>query len=320
MRIGVLLDPLERLDPSGDTSLALIEAAQALGHESFVAETRELTIVGGRAHAPLRRIRLAAGRMDGPRWIVPSPWFELDAAQGLVPLETLDALLFRTDPPVDARYLWATYLLDRVDPTRTVLVNDPRGIRAANEKLFPLGYPDLIPPTVVTADGALIRAFVDDHGKAVAKPIDGFAGRGALRLVSDDPNIASIVEIMTSRGGQPIVVQAWVEAAQAGNKRILVYDGDVLGAVDRLVEPRDFRTGNPCATAPLTGRDVEIVRRLGPGLRELGLRLVGLDVIGDRLIEVNVTSPGGIRQAEGLGLAGMARTVIERIEAECRRR
>lgn len=320
MRLGIVLDPLEHLDPSGDTSLALIEAAQALGHESFVAETRDLTIMDGRAQAPLRRIRLAEGRMDGPRWIVPSPWYELDAADGQVPLDTLDALLFRTDPPVDARYLWATYLLDAVDPDRTVLVNDPRGIRAANEKLLPLRFPDLIPPTLVTADGGLIRSFVDEHGMCVAKPIDGFAGRGALRLRTDDPNVASIVEVMTARSAQPIVVQAWVEAAADGNKRILVYDGEAIGAVNRLVQPRDFRTGNPSSAALLGARDRGIVTALAPTLRDLGLRLAGLDVIGGYLIEVNVTSPGGIRQAEGLGLAGMARDVIERIEAECRRR
>lgn len=320
MRIGVVLDPLERLDPAGDTSLALIEAAQALGHESFVTQTRDLAIIDGRVHAPLRRIRLAGGHMDGPRWIAPNPWCELDVGDGLVDLATMDAILFRTDPPVDSRYLWATYLLDRVDPSRTVLVNDPHGLRSANEKLFPLRFPDLIPPTIVTAEATRIRAFVDEHGAGVAKPIDGYAGRGALRLQADDPNVGSIVEVMTARGAQPIVVQAWVQAASAGNKRILVYDGEALGAVNRLVEPRDFRTGNPSSAVPLDARDLEIVARLAPAMRDLGLRLAGLDVIGEYLIEVNVTSPGGIRQAEGLGLAGMARAVIERIEAESRRR
>jgi glutathione synthase len=217
MRIGIVLDPLERLDPSGDSSLALIEAAQALGHESFVAETRELTLVDGRTCAPLRRIHLAGGHMQGPRWVAPDPWCTLEPAGGLTALETLDALLFRTDPPVDARYLWATYLLDRVDPRRTVMVNDPRGIRAANEKLFALRFPELMPPTIVTADGGLIRSFVDTHGTAVAKPIDGFAGRGVLRLQADDPNVASIVEVMTARGAQPIVAQAWVAAASGGS-------------------------------------------------------------------------------------------------------
>ncbi len=320
MKLAVVADPLAQLDPSGDTSLALIEAAQELGHESFVTDTRGLTIAAGRVQAPLRRVRLAAGRMDGPRWIVPERWYELDPPDGLVALDAMDAVLFRTDPPVDVRYLWATYLLDSIDPARTVLVNDPRGIRAANEKLFPLRYPDLIPPTLVTADAAHIRRFVDGHGRAIAKPIDGYAGRGVLVLDGDDQNVASIVEVMTCRGAQPIVVQAWLPAATAGNKRILLYAGEVLGAVNRSIEPADFRTGNPDVAVPLTAHELEIVERLRPDLGRLGLRLVGLDVIGETLIEVNVTSPGGIRQAQGLGLAGMARTVIECIEAEARRR
>ncbi len=320
MRLAFVADPLDRLDPSGDASIALIEAAQALGHELFVTETRLLTLMRGRVHAPLRRIRLTAGTTDGPRWIVPDPWHELDPSDGLVPLDGLDVVLFRTDPPVDARYLWASWLLDAIDPARTVLVNDPRGVRDANEKLFALRYPDLCPPTLVTADATLIRRFVDEHGRAVAKPVDGFAGRGVLVLDGDDPNVPSIVEIMTDRGAHPIVVQAWLAASAGGNRRILLYDGEVLGAVNRPVEPRDFRTGNPNQAVDLTAREREIVARLRPDLCRAGLRLVGLDVIGDQLIEVNVTSPGGIRQAQGLGLAGMARTVIESIEAEVARR
>jgi glutathione synthase len=316
VKLAVVLDPLERLDPTGDTSLALVEAAQGLGHESFIVETQQLTIVDGQLSAPLRRIHLAKGHMDGPRWVAPEPWCEIEGPRGLVPLASMDAVLFRTDPPVDRLYLWASYLLDAIDATRTVLVNDPRGVRQANEKLFPLRFPDLVPPTLVTADQALIRGFVDEYGRAVAKPIDGHAGRGVLRLEIDDPNVPSIVEVMTARGSQPIVVQAWLEEADGGNKRILVYDGEVLGAVNRPREPRDFRTGSPSAAACVTDREREIVARLKPALHRLGLRLVGLDVIGDYLIEVNVTSPGGIRQAEGLGLTGMARTVIERIEAE----
>ena len=188
MKLAFVLDPVARLDPSGDTSIALIEAAQALGHESFVAETRELAVGDGRACAPVRRIHLAGGRQDGVRWIAPDPWYELEPATGLIAFDAMDAVLFRTDPPVDARYLWATYILDAVDPARTVLVNDPRGVRDANEKLFPLRYLDLVPPTMVSADAVTIRSFVDDHGCAVGKPIDGHAGRGVLRMAAGDFN------------------------------------------------------------------------------------------------------------------------------------
>lgn len=320
MNIAVLLDPLDRIDPSGDSSLALIEAAQALGHSSYVAEARQLTVREGRVFAPLRRIHLSAGRADGPRWVVPEDWYRLGPDDGSVELGSMDAVLFRTDPPLDRRYLWATWLLDAIDTSRTILVNDPRGLRHANEKLFALRFPDLIPPTLVSGDVRLIRQFVHEHGTAVAKPIDGHAGRGVLRLASEDPNIASIVEMMTARGAEPVVVQAWVDAASSGNKRLLVYDGVILGSVDRLPQGGDFRTGNPCRVATVTARDHEIVARLRPHLRDLGLRLVGLDVIGEYLIEVNVTSPGGLRQAEGLGLAGISREVVQRIELERRTR
>lgn len=319
MNFAVVLDALERLEPSGDSSIALMEAAQALGHVCYVTEARDLTIADGRAVAPVRRVHVAAGRMEGPRWLAQDPWYRLEEPGTLTPLASFDAVLFRTDPPFDRRYLWATWLLDAVDRDRTIMVNDPRGLREANEKLFPLRYPELIPPTLVTADLRLVRRFVDEHGAAVAKPIDGHAGRGVLRLAAGDPNLASIVEIMTARGTQPLVVQAWLAASSCGSKRVVVYGGEILGAVARRVEPSDFRTGNPSGVAEVTDRDREIVVRLRPALDELGLRLVGLDVIGGDLIEVNVTSPGGIRQAEGLGLAGISRMVIERIEAERRR-
>lgn len=317
MKLAFVIDPLERLDPTGDTSLALIEAAGQLGHESFVAETHELSIAGGRARAPLRRIHLASAPMDGVRWAAPRDWYELDAVPAEPrALDEMDAVFFRTDPPVDPRYLWATWILDAVDPARTILVNDPRGIRDANEKLFALRFPDLVPPTLVSSDIAAIRRFVDATGRAVAKPIDGHAGRGVLQLRAGDPNLRSILELGTARGRQPIAVQSWVDDAVAGNRRILLWNGEVLGAVNRPVEPDDFRTGSPAEAVSLTIREREIVSTLAPELRARGLRFVGLDTIGDYLIEVNVTSPGGIRQAMGLGVPDMARDLIEALERD----
>lgn len=320
VNFAIVLDPLERIDPSGDSSLALIEAAQALGHSAYVTEARHLNFRDGELCAPLRRIHLAPGRSDGPRWVVPDEWYRLEPEADVITLGSMDAVLVRTDPPLDSRYLWTTWMLDTIDSSRTILVNDPRGLRDANEKLFALRFPDLIPSTLVSADMQSIRRFVEEHGTAVAKPIDGHAGRGVLRLAAGDPNVPSIIEVMTARASQPVVVQEWVEAAAMGNKRLLVYDGELLGSVDRLPECDDFRTGNPSRLAAVTPRDEEIVARLRPHLRELGLRLVGLDVIGEHLIEVNVTSPGGIRQAEGLGLAGISREIVQRIEAEWRMR
>jgi glutathione synthase len=320
MNLAFVLDPLERLDPTGDTSIALIEAAQRRGHDSWITDFTTLALVDGRAHASVRAISLAEGHMEHTKWTAPEPWFRLGPRSGgWRDLGEMDAVFVRTDPPVDRRYLSATYILDGVDPARTTMVNEPRGVRNANEKLFPLRFPDLVPPTLVSSDAEGIRRFVKRHGRAVAKPIDGHAGWGAVQLRSDDSNLRSLVELVTDRGAHPTVVQAWAKAATEGNKRIILFDGEILGAVNRVIEADDFRTGAPCALAPITERDHEIVERLRPVLGMEGLRLVGLDVIGDYLIEVNVTSPGGIRQAEGLGLNGIAGRLIERLE-DARRR
>jgi glutathione synthase len=167
---------------------------------------------------------------------------------------------------------------------------------------------------------AAIRDFVEQYREAVVKPIDGHAGRGVFRLIDGDPNVTSLIEVMTGRGAHPTAIQAWVPAASRGNKRILLYDSHILGAVNRVPEPADFRTGAPCSAAPITCRDREIVAEVIPALRARGLRLVGLDVIGDYLVEINVTSPGGIRQAEGLGHRGMATQVLELVARERRHR
>jgi glutathione synthase len=317
MKIAFVCDPLERLDPTGDTSLALIEAAGQLGHESFVVRTHELSIVAGRARAPLRRIRLANAPMDGVRWLAPQTWHALgDSPVEPIALDEVDAVFLRTDPPIGPTYLWATWILDAVDPVRTTLINNPRGVRDANEKLFALRFPDLVPPTIVSSDMSEIRRFVDTVGLAVMKPIDGHAGRGVLQLRAGDANLRSILELGTARGSHPTVVQAWVDDAAIGNRRILLWNGEVLGAVNRPVEPDDFRTGSPAESVTLTSREREIVSTLRPELHARGLIFVGLDTIGDFLIEVNITSPGGIRQAMGLGMPDIARDLIEALERD----
>jgi glutathione synthase len=321
MKLAFVIDPLDRLDPTGDTSVALIEAAGQLGHETFFTETHVLSLAGARARAPLRRIRVVDAAMDGVRWAAPPEWYEAgEAPTEPVDLAEMDAVFLRTDPPLDSKYLWATWILDGVDHERTVLVNDPRGVRDANEKLFALRFPALVPPTIVSSDIAEIRCFVDRVRRAVMKPIDGHAGRGVLELRAGDTNVASIVELGTDRGGRPVVVQAWVDEAAAGNRRILLWNGAVLGAVNRPVEPGDFRTGSPAEAVALTPRELQIVATLAPELRARGLRFVGLDTIGGCLIEVNVTSPGGIRQAMGLGMPDIARDLIELLERDRHRR
>jgi len=300
MKIAFVADPLESLEASIDTSVGLMHAAQDLRAEVWVTEAQLLEALNGRARALARRIRLAPSQPAGDhRWAVAERWFTATGPKH-VWLDDMTAIFMRTEPPVDEAYTAATLILDLIDPTRTVMVNDPRGLRACSEHLFPLRYPDLIPPTVVTADPRTIRSFLAEQGTAVIKPVDGFSGRGVLRLDRHDPNLASIIEISTRGGTRAVIVQRYLREVAAGNKRIFMIAGEPVGAVFRFPAAGDFRIGNPSTEAPITARDREICRRLAPALRHNGIRLAGLDVIGEHLIEVNVTSVGALRKADAL--------------------
>jgi glutathione synthase len=300
MKTAFVADPLESLDPSIDTSVGLMHAAQDRGAEVWVTEARLLEAVGGRARALARRIRLAPSHPAGDhRWTVSTNWFTATGPKH-VWLDDMAAVFMRTEPPVDEVYTSATLILDLVDAARTVMVNDPRGLRACSEHMFPLRCPDLVPPTVVTADARTIRSFLADQGTAVIKPVDGFSGRGVLRLDRHDPNLASLIEISTRGGTRAVIVQRYLREVTDGNKRIFLVAGEPVGAVYRYPAQGDFRIGNPSAEAPITARDREICARLAPALRGNGIRVAGLDVIGQHLIEVNVTSVGALRKADAL--------------------
>jgi glutathione synthase len=300
MKIAFVADPLDSLDPSIDTTVGLMHAAQDRGAEVWVTQARLLEAAHGRARAHARRVRLAPSRPRGDhRWTVARQWFTAGEPQR-VWLDEMAAVFMRTEPPLDQTYLTATLILDLVDPGRTALVNDPVGLRSCSEHLLPLRFPDLIPPTIVTADERAIRSFLAEHQTAVIKPVDGFAGRGVLRLDRHDPNLGSLIEMSTHGGACAVVVQRFLREVAAGNKRIFVVAGEPAGAVYRFPRAGDFRIGNPAAEAPLTARDREICARLAPTLRRYGIHLAGLDVIGPHLIEVNVTSVGALRKADAL--------------------
>jgi glutathione synthase len=300
MKIAFVADPLESLDPSIDTTIGLMHAAQNRGAEIWVTQAPLLEAVHGRARAHARRLRLAPSRpLEGHRWTVAPRWFTATGPQRIW-LDEMAAVFMRTEPPVGQTYLTATLILDLIDPGRTALVNDPAGLRACSEHLLPLRFPDLIPPTIVTASEPAIRSFLAEQQAAVVKPVDGFAGRGVLRLDSHDPNLGSLIEMSTHGGARAVVVQRFLRQVAAGNKRIFVIAGEPAGAVCRFPRAGDFRIGNPTAQAPLTARDREICARLAPTLRRHGIHLAGLDVIGPYLIEVNVTSVGALRKADAL--------------------
>jgi glutathione synthase len=300
VRIAFVAGALESLDPSIDTTVGLMHAAQDRGADVWVTEAQRLEAVGGRARALARLVRLAPSKpADGPLWTVDDTWFTVLATQRIW-LDETAAVFMRTDPPLDDAFITATLILDLVDASRTAMVNDPRGLRACSEHLLPLRYPDLIPPTIVTRDPHAIRSFLIQHGTAVVKPVDGFAGRGVLRLDRHDPNLPSLLEICTNAGRRSVVVQRFLRKVADGNKRIFVIDEKPVRAVFRYPAAGDFRIGNPTAEAPITARDREICARLAPVLRTNGIRLAGLDVIGPHLIEVNVTSVGALRKADAL--------------------
>lgn len=300
MRIAFVTDPLGRLDPSIDTSVGLMHAAADRGAEVWVTQAHLLEAVHGRARALARRVRLAPSRPAGDhRWTVAERWHTATEPQH-VWLDEMAAVFMWTEPPLDQTYLTATLILDLIDTARTPVINDPRGLRACSEHLLGLHFPDLCPPTLVTADEHTIRAFLADHGVAVVKPVDGFSGREVLRLDRHDPNLGSLIEISTRAGSRAVVVQRFQREVSAGNKRIFVVAGEPVGAVYRFPREGDFRIGAPAEHAPVTTRDREICVRLAPTLRRHGIHLAGLDVIGSYLIEVNVTSVGALRKADAL--------------------
>lgn len=301
MDLVVVGDPLDRFDPEIDTTLGVVAAAIARGHHVRACQPSDLAIVDGAAVA-----RTYDVRRGDTRWTA---------------LDTADAVLLRTEPPVDVAYLDAAFILDRVDSSRTLMINDPRGVRIANEKLWALDHADLCPPTLVTASADLIADFLGEHKECVVKPIDGFSGHGVLRLGYDDPNSASIVELSTAGGTRQVVVQPWLERVRDGNKRIFVHDGEPVAAALRFpVENGDFRIGMPARMVPVSERDREICDRLRPGLDELGLFLVGLDVIDGLLIEVNVTSSGALRKCDRLLGSTLCADLVDLIEQRTDRR
>ncbi|MGB8701897.1 MAG: glutathione synthase [Thermosynechococcaceae cyanobacterium] len=303
MKLAFIIDPIERLDPGHDTSVALMEAAQAQGYEVWVTPLEGLQVVAGKAWAFLQPVTLQPVALVDGIWRAPQPWFSL-GEKTLMPLEHMDAVFMRKDPPVSTAYLYATYLLDYVDPTTTLVVNHPQGLRDANEKMFALQFREAVPETIVTLDKQTIRTFVETKGMAVLKPLGGKAGEGILLLQAGDRNLNSLVEISTEQGKIPVMVQEYLPQAQDGDKRIILLDGEPIGAVNRVPAGQEFRgnmaTGGRVVQSVLTERDQLICAQLAPTLRANGLIFVGIDVIGGYLTEINVTSPTGIREIDRL--------------------
>lgn len=317
MKLAFIIDPIHQLDPCHDTSVALMEAAQILGHEIWITQANWLSVVESKAWAILQQVEITPVELLEGRWIAANPWYKL-SQRSFLSLETMDAVFMRIDPPVNDAYLYATYILDYIDQSKTLVINNPSGIRSANEKMYALQFTKAIPETIVSADKQFIRQFVEAKGATVLKPLGNKAGEGILFLQSGDRNFNSIVELSTYQGRLPVMVQTYLPEAKEGDKRIILLNGEPIGALNRLSSGSDFRnnmaTGGTVAKTEITPREYEICTEVATKLRQDGLIFVGIDVIGGYLTEVNVTSPTGVREIDRLDGTHLAHQVIKWIE------
>ncbi len=288
------MDPIQAINPKKDTTLALMIAAQRRGWELHYMELTDLSLRDGHARANMRRVEVH----DDYRH-----WFDFQGPPEARDLGALDVILMRKDPPFDTEYIFATYLLERAQHAGALVVNDPRALRDANEKLFTAWFADVCPPTLVARRHDEIRAFLDEFQDIVVKPLDGMGGSSVFRIRQGDPNASVILETLTSYESRFCMAQKYLPAIIDGDKRVLVIDGEpVPYALARIPQAGELR-GNLAAGGrgegrPLTVRDREICERVGPTLKARGLLFVGLDVIGDFLTEINVTSPTCVRELE----------------------
>ena len=293
LTLGVVMDPIESLVPYKDTTLAMLLAAEARGWTLHVMEQTDLYLVQGRAHARRRRVRVFD---DDERW------FEADAPED-APLAEHDIVLMRKDPPFDMDYVYTTYILERARHEGVLVSNRPASLRDVNEKLFTSWFPELCPVTLVTASAARLKAFVIEHGDVIVKPLDGMGGTGIFRLRPDDPNLNIVLELSTRRDRLQIMAQRFVPEIRDGDKRVLVVAGEAVDhALARIPAAGETRgnlaAGGRGVPVPLGEPERRIVERVAPVLMERGLDFVGLDVIGDRLTEINVTSPTCARELD----------------------
>jgi len=308
-----VMDPLERVDVTKDTTFLFLAEAQRRGHTSFVCDTYELMLDGPRVHAACAPVEVQPVQGDH---------FRLGTRE-VREAESFDAVFMRKDPPFDIDFFFATHLLSMIDERRTFVFNRASGLREATEKLFILRFPELIPETLVSADAEQILAFADRvGGQAVVKPLEGCGGMGIFRIRRDDLNTPSILENVTREGRRPVMAQRYLPESRQGDVRLLYLDGEPLGAIMRVPPEGDLRgnlhVGGQAATADIGEREREICRTLAPVMDRPGLYFAGLDVIGGYLTEINVTSPTGIQEANRLGGVRLEAKVIDFVEDKCR--
>jgi glutathione synthase len=314
LRIGVVMDPVDRIDIDKDTTFVLMLEAQQRGHELYFMEIDDLFLRGGTPHACYRRLELARA----------APHYSL-AEFKTGALADFDSVWMRKDPPFDMKFFFTTHVLSLIDESQCFLLNHPRGLREANEKLYALRFPEQIPQTLVASDMRTLKAFMAElGGEMIVKPLDGCGGSGVFYLRAEDRNTNSILEAATDNGRRLVMAQRYLPEIRQGDKRIIVLDGEPLGAVLRVPLESETRgnihVGGRVVKTDVTSRDREICAALAPSLRADGLYLVGLDVIGNYLTEVNVTSPTGVQEINRLDGVRLEGRVVDFVEQRVEKR
>src|ERR1700712_1757229 len=307
LTVAIQMDPIEKIDIGGDSTFALALEGQRRGHGLLYYGPRDLTFRDGKVTAHVRPLNLRAVKGD-----------HFALGEGFVyDLSAADVVLMRQDPPFDMAYITATHILERIHP-ETLVVNNPAQVRNAPEKLFVTEFAEFIPPTLITSDLREIRAFRDEHKDIIIKPLYGNGGAGVFRLKQDDENFGSLMEMFTHLSREPVIVQRYLPEVRQGDKRIILVDGEFAGAINRVPASGEARSnmqvgGRPEATS-LTAREQHICDAIGPELARRGLIFTGIDVIGDYLTEINVTSPTGIHEVKRFGGADIAALIWDAIE------
>ncbi len=312
--LGVVMDPIAAINYGKDTTLRLLLAAQQQGYKLFYMQQQHLFLDNGNPLAEAYPLQV----FDDPQ-----QWFQLDQSS-TVPLQSLDVILMRKDPPFDSEYIYSTYILEAAERLGTLIVNKPQSLRDCNEKVFATQFPQCTPPLLVTRNQKHLKEFLITHKDVVFKPLDGMGGTSIFRVKEGDQNLNVILETLTQNGQQSIMAQQYLTEISKGDKRIIVVDGEVIPyCLARMPSADDFRgnlaAGGKGIVQPISERDLWIAQQVAPTLKELGLIFVGLDIIGDYLTEINVTSPTCIKEIDSTQNTGIAdklmAAISERLKA-----
>jgi glutathione synthase len=302
------MDPIEKININADTTFVMMLESQKRGHAVFYMEIEDLFVKDGLPYGAFRPARVARA----------TPHYELGPVETR-PLEHFDVILMRKDPPFDMNFFFATHLLSLVDARKCAVINDPHGLREATEKLYALNFPEVIPPSIVSGSVARLKEFMEEQGgEMIVKPLEGAGGRGVLYLSKQDRNVNAILELMTAEGRVPVMGQRYLPEIRQGDKRVLVLNGEPIGALLRIPRENDNRAnihaGGSSAPGEITPRDREICRVLAEPFKKLGLYFVGLDVIGGYLTEVNVTSPTCVQEINAFNGVELESLIVDFIE------